>query len=208
MSDERIEQLALTKHFDELNDSERALVLEQMSQVAYENLRTLLQTARQLDAGAMPPADLKLRLLRQLSAQPRPSLWSRGLRLQVSAWQAAAAVAALVGATWFLARRPTPLPAAPAILVQVQRDTVRDTIWQEKIVWRERIRPQDATPIAATFSPYATTSSSATSGFDTLTDNAHYPLSIINYPLSIINAPGTSMGDVPELFDFLTENRK
>lgn len=199
MFDDTIAQLALSKNFYELDAAERALLPPQMSPEDYGQLRASLQAARRLDAEAMPPADLKLRLLRHLAAQPRPGLWSRGLRAQVPVWQAVAGAVILIGAIGFWARRPIPAPAVPVVERHILRDTIRDTIWREKVIWRERVQVRDLppVPIAATPDLHAAPPASVAPGRDSF-----------NLQWSILNNSGTSMSDVPELFNFLVENRR
>lgn len=199
MFDDTIAQLALSKNFYELDAAERALLPPQMSPEAYDQLRTSLQAARRLEAEAMPPADLKLRLLRHMAAQPRPGLWSRGLRAQAPVWQAVAGAVVLIGAIGFWARRPMPAPAAPVVERYIQRDTIRDTIWREKVIWRERIRMRELppVPIAALPDTHTAPPASVAPGRDSF-----------NLQWSILKTSGTSMRDVPELFNFLGESRR
>ncbi len=133
-----IEELALQKDFDALLPQERAQVLANMSQTEYAHLRALLLCAPQLDAEIVPPPALKGRLMAQMLAQkPALAVSKRGLlHRAVPVWQMLLAAAAVIPLIYIAQGAKNQGEVQPITLVQ----TKTDTVFQEKIIWRDRIK--------------------------------------------------------------------
>jgi hypothetical protein len=130
--DTKIEDFAMRKDWAALTHSEQAQVLTQMSQEEYQHLHQRIQDIKALDAEVQPPAQLRARLMAQLVVQEKmgsPKVW---WQRQVPIWQAAAAILLGVLSTFWISKPE--LKVIEPTVVQV-----RDTLLQEKLVWRERI---------------------------------------------------------------------
>lgn len=184
-----IEQFALLKSFGELSQTERAAVLEEMSPEHYEQLRAVMLAAPSLDAGPLPSSALRTRLLHRMSAKTQSSMLSR----KVPLWQAAAALALAVAAVWMLKIPVVREMAAPVA------QTHTDTIYREKIVWKERwavrekvvYRERPVVPeIAQAVLP--------------VPSGAPEP---VDFPPENLSVPptGTSLGNEPALMDFFVQ---
>lgn len=141
---ERIENLALEKSFEQLGEAERAEVLTEMPPEAYNQLHALLSAAPALDPGPGPDATLRARLLTHIAG----AAVSAGRRpYRIPLWQAAAAVAVAVAATLFF-QKPV-VREVPAIVIQRQVDTViiEKPLWREKVVYRYRPVPVARAPL-------------------------------------------------------------
>jgi len=130
--DMKIEDWAMNRDWAALRHTEQRLVLTQMSQEEYQHLFELMQDIKALDAEVQPPAQLRARLLEKLAVQEKmgsPKLW---WKRQVPLWQAAAAILLGVLSTfWMSGSKPR--------IVEPRVVQVRDTLLQEKLVWKERI---------------------------------------------------------------------
>ncbi len=129
--DTKIEDWAMYKDWAALNRTEQAQVLAQMSQEEYQRLCQQMQGIRVLDMEVQPPVQLRARLMEQLAEQQkmsRPQIW---WQRKIPVWQAAAAILLGVLSTFWMST-PQPRVVEPTVV------QVRDTLLQEKIVWRER----------------------------------------------------------------------
>ncbi|MBU6342914.1 MAG: hypothetical protein KGS48_15580 [Bacteroidetes bacterium] len=133
-----IEALALQKDFDALLLQERTQVLANMSQTEYEQLRVMLLCAPRLDAGLAPPPALKGRLMAQMRTQRSgPIASKRGLLYRtIPVWQILLAVAMAIPCIYIAQVDEKQGEIHPVTLVQ----TKTDTVFQEKIIWRDRIK--------------------------------------------------------------------
>jgi anti-sigma-K factor RskA len=133
-----IEQLALQKDFEALLPQERAQVLASMSQTEYEQLRLMLLCAPQLDAEMVPPPALKGRLMAQMQAQKQAPAVSKLslLHRSVPVWQILLAAAVVIPMLYIAQIGKDRRETMPTILVQ----TKIDTVFQDKIIWRDRIK--------------------------------------------------------------------
>lgn len=130
--DMKIEDWAMYKDWAVLSHTEQAQVLTQMSQEEYQHLYQCMQGIKELDVQVQPPAQLRARLMDQLAVQEKmgnPKLW---WKRQIPLWQAAAAILLGVLSTFWISQ---PKPKA----VELRVVQVRDTLLQEKLVWKEKI---------------------------------------------------------------------
>ena len=130
--DMKIEDWAMYKDWAALNHTEQAQVLVQMSREEYQHLHQQMQYIKALDAEVQPPVQLRARLMEQLAVQEkmgRPQIW---WQRQVPLWQAAAAILLGVLGTFWISKSE-PKVISPTVV------QVRDTLLQEKLIWRERI---------------------------------------------------------------------
>ena len=130
--DMKIEDWAMKRDWSVLSHTEQRLVLTQMSQEEYQHLHQRMQGIKALDAEVQPPAQLRARLLEKLAVQEkmeRPEFW---WKRQIPLWQAAAAILLGVLSTFWISK-PKPKAVEPRVV------QVRDTLLQEKLVWKERI---------------------------------------------------------------------
>lgn len=127
-----IEDWAMNRDWGALSQAEQAQVLSQMSQEEYQHLHQLLQGVKALDVEVQAPARLRGRLMAQMAVQQKmkmPGVW---WQRQVPLWQAAAAILLGVLSTFWISQ-PEPKAIGPSVV------QVRDTLLQEKLVWKERI---------------------------------------------------------------------
>lgn len=191
---ELIENLAARKSFSELTESERETVLAGMPREAYERLRAILLAAPALDAGPPPPPELRDRLLARMPAQ-RPSRGLAGaLTLRLPVWQAAAALAIAVAAVWMLKAQNVRQIIVPVTEIRT------DTLYREKIVWKERMTVREKTvfrerPVAAASAPEKMAPRDAVP--------EEIPAPIFAEP----PAAGTSLKDEPVLMDFFVQTK-
>jgi len=129
----KIEDWAMYQSWENLSVNQQKEVLTQMSQSEYRNLREQLRSIRDLDADILPPPHIKKALLEHLEAQPQPA--SRWLQVKIPLWQAAAAVVLGILATHYFVPNIVPVPKARVVYV-------RDTLLQERVVWKEKMIPQ------------------------------------------------------------------
>lgn len=153
---ERIENLAIEKSFEQLGEAERAEVLALLSPEGYNQLHALLCAAPALNPGPGPDAILRARLLTYMAGA------AKGRPFSIPWWQAAAAVALAVASTLFF-QKPV-VQEIPAAVVRRQVDTVyiEKPLWLERVVWREKVvyrdrpvalvpaTPADSTPVIFT----------------------------------------------------------
>ena len=134
--DERIAELVSAKNFGALTATEKEWVLETMTEAEYERLYEGLQMVPKLDETVAPSPRLRASLMdhfeKPLSLLPTPQLawYLRG----VPVWQAAAVFLLVAGVVAALSR-PDVQKTEP--VVQTLYST--DTVYVEKIVWKERI---------------------------------------------------------------------
>lgn len=130
--DTKIEDWAMYKDWVALTQTEQTYVLTQMSQEEYQYLHQRMQNIKVLDREVEPPPQLRARLMEHLAVQQnrrRPQVW---WQRQVPVWQAAAAILLGVLSTFWISSSG-PKGLEPSVV------QVRDTLLQEKIVWRERV---------------------------------------------------------------------
>lgn len=182
---DRIQFLLRHKPADQLDEAERAEVLEEMSLSEYDRLQRTLATLHRMDADAAPPPALRGRLLAHGRAQghfgPAGSSWWQG---RVPVWQAAAAALLFAAAVFFFYNAPRDAVVQEKIVekIIVRRDTVfsTDTLWRRQVIVRYRnVSSVSTAPVAADALPVET-------------------------PPQAMSAPaGTSIGDMPALMEFL-----
>lgn len=180
--DERIVNIIAAKSFDTLTASEKDWVLETMTEAEYQRLYTTLQLAPQLDESVVPSPRLRASLIAQfekpvpLAPTPQPAWYLRG----VPVWQAAA-VWLLVAGTMMTLSRPG-RKSEPV----VQTIQTIDTVYVEKIVWKERV----VVKTVKTKVP---------------TEMASVADSVSRTPKPVA---GTSIAAQPELMQFFTSSKK
>ena len=192
---EKIELLAREKDFSALNTRERDLVLSEMSQASFEQLRAVLQAAPELDAGVQPSDRLRAQLLESMAAQVKPSWLSRSFSAQVPAWVMAACLLLGISVVWLF----KPATVSEKIITEFKVRT--DTVWQEKMVWRERVVNRER--IVYLEKPLTAPA-------------AFVPQKVDSPPIALDISPaeftaprvGTSLGDTPELMRFFTQGDK
>lgn len=186
------EQLALQKDFASLNPAERALVLAEMPQEEFEQLRKLLLTTQRMDSGVEPPAHLRAGLMAKFSEQSKPSGIRRLITARIPIWQAAAALMLGIAVVSLMKKEVVVEKTVTAWQLRV------DTVFQEKTLWRERLIVKNrvvfqeklpAPPMA--FSSEKVDTQSFTPNFQ--------PGELSDTHI------GTSLGDTPELMDFFTQ---
>lgn len=190
---ELIEYLAARKPFSKLTNAEREAVCELMSREAYEHLRAILLLAPALDEGPPPPAALRDRLLARMSAAPGPRGLGRAMSLHIPAWQAAAAFLFAMAAVWFLKKEQVRTIVTPVVQIQT------DTLYREKIVWKERIVLHEKTvyrnsPVVKAAVPEASSKKESIA--------EEIPAGAFTVP-----GAGTSLKDEPALMDFFVQTK-
>lgn len=129
----KIEDWAMYQSWENLSVNQQKEVLTQMSQSEYQALYEQLQGIRKLDAAILPPLNLRNNLLAYLEARPQPvKKWAQP---KIPLWQAAAAVVLGILATHYFVPNVVPVPEARVVYV-------RDTLLQERVVWKEKLVPQ------------------------------------------------------------------
>lgn len=129
----KIEDWAMYQPWEALNPNQQREVLAQMSQNDYQNLHEQLQAIRELDVDTLPPSQLRSRLLAHLDAQPQPV--NQWLQIKIPLWQAAAAAVLGILTTHYFAPDAVAAPKAEVVYM-------RDTLLQEKVVWKEKLVQQ------------------------------------------------------------------
>ena len=173
---QRIEELALEKEWSVLKPDERMIVLASMDQTAYQQLRELLITTKGLDGKLQPPDRLRKTLHEAMEQRSASRRFYRLLDLRIPLWQAAAAVLAGIVLMGFLKPKSVVMDSSTPNIVQM-----RDTLVQEKIVWKERV-------VQKTKVVYRDTSSTA--------------------PQINLLVKGVSLEDAPELMSLFTQAEK
>lgn len=134
--DERVTRLLADKNFDTLTDTEKQWVLSAMTETEFRQVYAALQMAPKMDETVAPPPRLRATLMEQFAApvslpqKPQPAWYLRG----VPVWQAAAVLLLVAGGVMALSR---PDVQKPEPVVQTVHTT--DTVFVEKIVWKERV---------------------------------------------------------------------
>ena len=195
-----IATLAAEKSFAELDTREREMVLSVTTEAAYEQMHRLLRNAASLDARAAPPHALAARLHQHMAEyRPTPAkqpFLRRLSAIRVPAWQAAAAVLfALAIGQWRKTEAPDVVVPAPLVQTIVRTDTV----FFEKIKWKERI------VFRKSASPMPAGQENISPGFAAEIPQpvpaTHFlPTSTPEY-----SASGTPIGEQPELLQFFTQ---
>ncbi|MCC6462032.1 MAG: hypothetical protein IT260_16275 [Saprospiraceae bacterium] len=186
-----IAQLARQNNFAQLDPAQRARVLEYMSAEEFDQLRHLLLSAAQLDAGPGPSAALQARLSARMAG--RPGLLSR----PIPAWQAAAAVVLAVGAAagWFKTPE-APAPAPPLVEYRT------DTLYREKIVWKDRVVLREKIVLREVPAP-ATPAAPLVPVSAPMADRMR-PEPVLSLEFAEPQQ-GSSLGNEPALLDFLVQ---
>ncbi len=192
---EKIESLAFEKDFAALSQMERAMVLAEMPQEEFEQLRRILLAARGMDTAAMPPARLRAQLLDKMAAQPKPDLLRRAFATRIPLWLAMVVLLLATALVWRVKKETVQEKIVTKI--QVQTDTIwQDKIlWREKVVWRDRVifkEKPNASPVA--IEPQAL-------------DSQNIRLEFLQPEFTAPHI-GTSLGDTPELMGFFTQGDK
>ena len=126
-----LEILLHSKSFRNLTAEERNFVLDSMDGDEYERLRSLLQKSRAaLQNSPAPNPAIRQNLLaamrrQQMAPKPKPGLLVQMLHYRIPAWQAAAAVAAVLGLFFWLKNDPLPIQTEKVYVNLV------DTIYKE-----------------------------------------------------------------------------
>lgn len=190
--DEKIELLALEKPFAALSAEERLWVLSEMSQAEFEHLRSVLLTARQMDAEVLPSARLKTQLMARMHTPPVPTGLRRIALAKMPVWLAAAML--LLAVIWSIFPQKELVQAT--VITEIQHHT--DTIWLEKTVWQTRVvvREKIVCPEKTNSSPLAV-----------LPQTLHLPVIDSGQLRPEFSQPrvGSSLGDTPELMQFFTQ---
>lgn len=215
---ERLEHLLKEKSFDELSAEERYFVTELLTETEYERMHFVIKSATPIlrDTPVPSPA-IKENLLvamRQMNAESAakkpaaPSAIVRLLKTRIPAWQAAAAVALLLG-LHFLFPQKGP--------VEIQRDTEivykTDTLYKEVLVSNpvpaspEKTAPRKVAPRVNT-KPIATpqkeilnTPNSALE--ETIASAADRPEAPDTFAITVSQPRGTSATDTEDLWQFI-----
>lgn len=192
---ETIAELARTRPFSDLSEVEKRVVLSEMPEAEYHILRRALLALPQLDAGIVPPPDLRAVLLSRFARGQRSPL--QGVfRYTVPAWQAAAAVLAGIGLTFFFLKER---PASASQKIVYQTIIQQDTIYRTQTRWRERLVVRAEKPRAAGLSN--------TWNMENL--GPAKPRAFSNTePLAAPVPVGTPMSDRPELMDFFVSEKE
>lgn len=125
-----IEDWAMRQNWEGLSAAQQSEVLQHMSKGEYQNLHEHLQAIQELDAEIMPPLHLRTRLLQHLDKTSL--LETKRLQVNIPLWQAAAAVVLAILATYYFTPNPVLSPQPEVVYL-------RDTLVQEKVVWRDKI---------------------------------------------------------------------
>ena len=196
-----IAPLAAEKSFAELNDFQKESVLAVMTADAFDQLHRTLRSAATLDADVAPPPALAARLRHHMaeytSAPTKKPFLHRVSHIRVPVWQAAAAILLALVIGQIHAKRDASLPASPAPLVQTIVRT--DTVFLEKIKWKERI------VFRKSASPMPAGQESNSPGFAV---EMLQPAPAVNFlPTTTpeYSASGTPIGEQPELLQFFTQ---
>lgn len=180
---DKIEQLAKEKAFERLSNAEKALVLSMMPREEYDQIRRMLQTAEAMDASVVAPERLRARVMAQF---PK----SEGIK--VNLWLALGILAMGWGMMWVV--RPVVMQEKQVPVIQQKIDTVwvERIKWREKVVYKTRLVPAPAPlpePIALQPVP----------------SNIIPPPPLYLPDPTTQQAIGTSLGDTPELMSFFTQ---
>lgn len=190
--DEKIELLALEKPFAALSAEERLWVLSEMSQAEFEHLRSVLLTARQMDAEVLPSARLKTQLMARMHKPPVPTSLRRIALAKMPVWLAAAMI--LLAVIWSIF--PPKETVQATVVTEIQHHT--DTIWLEKTVWKTRVvvREKIVCPEKTNPAPLAV-----------LPQTLNLPAMDSGQIRPEFSQPrvGSSLGDTPELMQFFTQ---
>ena len=192
---ETIAELARTRPFSDLSEVEKRAVLSEMPEAEYHILRRALLALPQLDAGIVPPADLRAGLLARFSQTPRTPLYGIFQRT-VPAWQAAAAVLAGIGFTFFFLKER---PAVASQKIVYQTIIQKDTIYQTQTRWRERRVVRVEKPMVA---GVQNNWRQEKLGFE------QSPTGLNLEPLAVPSSIGTPMSERLELMDFFVSEKE
>ncbi|HAD12959.1 MAG TPA: hypothetical protein DCF33_11050 [Saprospirales bacterium] len=183
---DKIEQLAEEKAFESLSHSEKAMVLSYMPREEYDQIRRIIQTAGVLDASVAAPERMRANLLAQF---PK----SKGG--VVSIWLALGILAAGWWLMWQF--RPVKIQIKEIPVTQVKTDTV----WLERVQWREKVVYKTRVLQAPSPNP------------EPLVSRSENKIPWDEAPVLTTEPPalqhlGTSLGDMPELMSFFTQGDK
>lgn len=199
---EEIASLASERRFETLTAAEQKLVLQQMSAAEFDQLHAVLQSARHIDAGVAPPADLGARLQARMAAKTvavkKASFFRRVVSLRIPVWQVAAALLLLFFVqSFFKTNENGQVAPFPVVQTLIQTDTVflEKVRWKERVVWLERAPEKEnpgITPLAsAQLEPLVS------------------PANVLPEKLPAISldmpATGAPIGEQPELLQFFTQ---
>jgi hypothetical protein len=195
-----IAPLAAEKSFADLNTQEKECVLAVMTADAFDQLHRTLRSAATLDADVAPPPALAARL-RHRMAEHRPApaqkpFLQRIAHIRVPVWQAAAAVLfVLAVGQWRKTEQPVTVSPAPLVKTIVRTDTV----FLEKIKWKERI------VFRKSASPMPAGQESISPGFAAEIPQPAPAVNFLPTTTPEYSASGTPIGEQPELLQFFTQ---
>lgn len=178
---DKIEQMASEKEFDQLNSAEKTLVLSFMPKEEYDQIRRIILTAGAMDASIAAPKRLRSHLLAQY---PK----SKGVKVNI--WLALG----ILATGWCLMWQYRPVRIREKVVPVVALKT--DTVWVERIKWREKVVYKKRYTPSLTQEPIAVAP---------VRDQTFIPeTELIQTPLNQQHL-GTSLGDTPELLSFFTQ---
>ncbi|MFN0215279.1 MAG: hypothetical protein ACKVT2_13570 [Saprospiraceae bacterium] len=189
---EQIELLALEKDFAVLSAAERDMVLAEMSPEEFEHLRTVVLNARQMDAGVLPPLDLKAKLLERMGGRSNSGILKRAFSARIPAWQALSALFLIGVIVWFMKKETVREKVVTENLVRVDTVWQVKTVWRDRVIWREKVVYREISrevPIALLPEKEVPQKASLT----------------ISQPEFSVPRVGTSLGDTPELIGFFIQ---
>lgn len=215
-SNKDIEHLLAEKPFRLLSPEERYLVLDRMDEAEYERCHLFIERSKAAMRQQVPACDpaLKGRLLEAFRKQHAPpvqvpGLWRRVVAYRIPAWQAAAAMALVLGAFMHFYRPPVPVLPAEKVYVNLT-----DTIYKEVALparmdtavnvppSRVNVKPRAGRHLGQPVEALASADSSARRAFTPtggVTDSVPALLRELDRPR------GKSAADIRDLWDYVGE---
>ena len=179
------EELALQKDFRALSANEKALVLAEMSEEEYAQLRKVLLATRQLDTDRLPPSRLRAELLASMSKKNRPNGIRHLISTPVPLWLSAAALITGIVAVSFLQKEHIVEKTVTAWQWRVDTVFLEKTLWRDRIVLKSKVIFREKTP---------------NQPLTTVPLEINDPLGVPAFQTPEFSEPhvGTSLGDTPE----------
>lgn len=187
-----VEELAFLKDFEALSLEEQAFVLTEMPRAEYGRLRALLRAGARLDADVKPPDVLRGKLMTAMGKQARPSRLRRVAGYKIPLWPVLSVLCAAVAVCCFYLQ-----PAQPFLPVPIEGVRV-DTVFVEKIIWRERVvyRTKQQVNTVQNVEPVAFINPDLKKGI-VIFDSLPAPFDL--------KTTGTSLADDPALIEMFTK---
>lgn len=187
-----VEELAFLKDFEALSLEEQAFVQAEMSRAEYDRLRALLCAGARLDADARPPDALRAKLVTAMGKQVPPSRLRRVAGYKIPLWPVLGVLCAAVAGFWFYPQPAQPVSPAPIEKLRI------DTVFVEKIIWRERViyRTKQQVNAVQNIEPVAFINHDFKKG-TAMFDSLPAPFDL--------KTTGTSLADEPALIDMFTK---